>query len=82
MKDQNFNWLLEGCHSVSEVARTYSPSEYSTSSTRTFRKNLKRFPILYSELLDAEYSDSTPIMTPLQITILIRHWGMPRQDIF
>ena len=77
MKEQDYNWLLEGCHTISVVARAYAPSEHSISSTRSFRRTLKRYPILYSELLDAEYTDSTSVMTPLQISILVRHWGLP-----
>lgn len=77
MKESTYEWLLEGCHSVSEVARAYSPSEYSTSSTRTFRRNLKRFPLLYSDLLDAEYTDFASILTPIHISIIVRHWGLP-----
>lgn len=77
MQEQDYNWLLEGCHTTSVVARAYAPSENSISSTRSFRRTLKRYPILYSELLDAEYTDSTSVMTPLQISILVHHWGNP-----
>lgn len=79
MKEPDYNWLLEGCHTTSVVARAYAPSENSISSTRSFRRTLKRYPILYSELLDAEYTDSTSVMTPLQISILVHHWGNPGQ---
>lgn len=79
MKAQNYDWLLEGCHPVSEVAKAYSPSEYSSSATRAFRRSLKQFPKLYAELLEAEYTDSTPVMTPKQVAILVRHWGPPGQ---
>lgn len=79
MQEQDYGWLLEGCHTISVVARAYAPSEHSISSTRSFRRTLKRYSRLYSELLDAEYTDSTSVMTPLQISILVRHWGLPVQ---
>lgn len=79
MKEQDYNWLLEGCHTISVVARAYAPSEHSISSTRSFRRTLKRYPMLYSELLNVEYTDSTSVMTPFQISIIVRHWGLPAQ---
>lgn len=79
MQEQDYSWLLEGCHTTAVVARAYAPSEHSISSTRSFRRTLKRYPVLYSELLDAEYTDSTSVMTPRQISILVHHWGNPGQ---
>ena len=55
MKERNFDWLLQGCHPLSEVAQAYYPCEYNSSSIRSFRKHIKGIPQLYADLLEAEY---------------------------
>ena len=62
MKERNFDWLLQGCHPLSEVAQAYYPCEYNSSSIRSFRKHIKGIPQLYADLLEAEYTDK--VTTP------------------
>lgn len=77
MKEKNYDWMLSGCHPVSEVAQAYLQSDYNSSAARALRRRIKDFPKLHAELLEAEYTESSPILTPIQIAILIRHWGEP-----
>ncbi|WP_044269258.1 DUF4248 domain-containing protein [Bacteroides timonensis] len=79
MKDKKFDWLLQGCHALSEVAQAYYPCVHNSSSIRSFRKRVKEIPKMYAELLDAEYTDKTTVLTPLQIAVVIRHLGLPNQ---
>ena len=79
MKERNFDWLLQGCHPLSEVAQAYYPCEYNSSSIRSFRKHSQGIPQLYADLLEAEYTDKVTTLTPLQIAIVIRHLGVPNQ---
>lgn len=38
MKEVNFDWLLQGCHPLSEVAQAYFPCMHNSSAVRSFRK--------------------------------------------
>ena len=73
----NHQKLLNGCHSVCEVATAYYPCELTTSSTRIFRKQVKLYPRLYAILLESGYTDHISMLVPVQIAAVIREWGMP-----
>lgn len=77
MKQSNYDFLLFGCHSVSEVAMAYYPCEHTTSSTRAFRKLVKLYPQLYATFCKHGYTEHATTLVPLQIAALIREWGMP-----
>lgn len=77
MKKYDYDWLLFGCHSTSDVALAYCPCEHTTSSTRAFRKLIKLYPRLYATLCDLGYTEHLTTMVPLQIAAVIREWGMP-----
>ena len=77
MKPLNFDWMLTGCHPLSEVASAYFPSIRTDSAARTFRKQLLLYPQLYNELCTAGYTVHTTILTPIHIAGLIRTWGLP-----
>ncbi len=47
MKQTDYEWMLFGCHPVSDVAMAYCSCEHTTSSTRAFRKLVKLYPRLY-----------------------------------
>lgn len=77
MKRNNYDWLLFGCHPISDVAMAYCPCEHTTSSTRAFRKLVKLYPRLYASLCDSGYTEHLTTLVPLQIAAVIREWGMP-----
>lgn len=88
MKQNDYDWLLFGCHPISDVAMAYCPCEHTTSSTRAFRRLVENFPRLYDALCQSGYDKHSTILVPLQIAIVIREWGMPgeafleRQKLF
>ena len=69
MKQTDYEWMLFGCHPVSDVAMAYCSCEHTTSSTRAFRKLAK--------LCRYGYTERTTTLVPLQIAAIIREWGMP-----
>ena len=50
MKHPDYDWMLFGCHPISDIAMAYCPCEHATSSTRAFRRLLRLYPKLYAEL--------------------------------
>lgn len=70
MKEENFDWLLSGCHALSRVAQAYYPCELNTSSIRSFRKHVRELPALYADLLSVEYTDKLVNLTPLQNAVI------------
>lgn len=79
MKEVNFDWLLQGCHPLSEVAQAYFPCMHNSSAVRSFRKHVKEIADLYAGLLEVGYTDQITTLTPLQIAVLIRYLGLPNQ---
>lgn len=77
MKQNDYSWLLFGCHPISEVAMAYCPCEHTTSSTRAFRKLIRSYPRLYTYLCENGYSEHGNTLVPLQIAAVVREWGMP-----
>ena len=78
MNNQHPNWLLEGFHPISTVAVAYFPAlQANSSAIRRFRCEIQKHPRLARELAEAEYHPHTLMLSPRQISIIIRHWGMP-----
>lgn len=77
MRQTDYDWLLFGCHPVSDVAMAYCPCEHTTSSTRAFRKLVKLYPRLYASLCESGYTDHITTLVPIQVASLVREWGMP-----
>lgn len=77
MKEQNFDWLLQGCHPLSIVAEAYFPSDYPSSSARSMRRYIKHTPPMYTDMEVAGYNKRTTMLTPLLIGVIIRYMGMP-----
>lgn len=76
--EQNFNFLLKGCHALSAVAVAYFPEYlHASSAVRTFRRTIKEYGALQDELTEAGYTPTTTTLTPKQIAIIVRFWGMP-----
>ncbi|RHD19441.1 DUF4248 domain-containing protein [Bacteroides stercoris] len=72
MKQTDYEWMLFGCHPVSDVAMAYCSCEHTTSSTRAFRKLVKLYPRLYEALCRYGYTERTTTLVPLQIAAIIR----------
>ena len=78
MKELNFDWLLNGSCLLSDVAMAYfTTGVYPRSAGKRMRDEIERYPNLYAELLEAGYKRPNTLLTPRQICIVIRHWGMP-----
>lgn len=77
MKPLNFDWMLTGCHPLSEVASAYFPEVRTDSASRLLRKQVVFYPALYADLCEAGYTEHTTMLTPLHIAALIRIWGLP-----
>ena len=78
MKELNFDWLLNGSCLLSDVAMAYfTTCVYPRSAGKRMRDEIERYPNLYAELLEAGYTRPNTLLTPRQICIVIRHWGMP-----
>lgn len=77
MKDLNYDCILVGCHPFSIVASAYFCSAYSGSSTRSMRNYIRKHPAFLEDMLEAGYSEHDNMLTPMQITVIIRYMGMP-----
>ena len=78
MDNQSFDWLLHGCHVLSEVAVAYFPNyQYNCSAVKAFRRTIKEHAVLLSQLTEAGFTPHTTTLTPQQIAIIVRFWGMP-----
>ena len=82
MKHPDYDWMLFGCHLISDIAMAYCPCEHATSSTRAFRRLLRLYPKLYAELCKNGYTEHFTILTPLHIAAVIRELGMPCEAFF
>ena len=80
MKKRSFDWLLVGCHHISEVAVAYYPNYvYNVSAVKALRRSFQEHSHLLRELTDAGYTAKTVHLTPMQIAVVIRYWGLPDQ---
>ena len=77
IKEQSFEWLLEGCHRIADVAVAITQLRVCLLG----RKGPA--PFHCGTRLPAEGSDGpgytarTAHLTPVQIGILLSYWGMP-----
>lgn len=78
MTPLNFEWMLTGCYAVSTIAMAYFPNYSNASSaTRAFRNGIQRNELLFGELAETGYTRQEILLSPHQIAIIIKHWGMP-----
>ena len=55
MKIKSYDWLLCGCHALSEVAIAYFPNfQYNSSAVRAFRRTITEHPALPQQLARAQ----------------------------
>lgn len=84
MKNLSFDWMLIGCHPLSEVASAYFPGMRVDSAARRFRRQVLRFPKLRAALGEMEYTEHTTMLLPVHIAAVVCAWGMPgtaRQEV-
>ena len=78
MDNQSFDWLLHGCHALSEVAVAYFPNyQYNCSAVKAFRRIIKEHAVLLNQLTEAGFTPHPTTLTPQQIAIIVRFWGTP-----
>lgn len=78
MKHQSYDWLLIGCHLITEVAVAYYPHyAHNSSAVKSFRRVIKENSKLSQDLSEAGYTVKTTHLCPIQISIIIRHLGLP-----
>ena len=78
MKIKSYDWLLCGCHALSEVAIAYFPNfQYNSSAVRAFRRTITEHPALPQQLTEAGFTPHTQTLTPQQIAAIVRCWGTP-----
>ena len=78
MKEQSFEWMLQGCHSISEIAVAYFPNyQHNCTAVNSLRRAIKEHASLLAELAEAGFTSKTTTLTPKQILALVRQWGMP-----
>lgn len=71
MKHQSYDWLLVGCHLITEVAVAYYPHyAHNSSAVKSFRRVLRENSLLSQELADAGYTLNTTHVTPIQTLFL------------
>ena len=82
IKEQSFEWLLEGCHRIADVAVAYYPNyAYACSAVKALRRSIAEHACLLKDLTDQGYTARTAHLTPVQIGILLSYWGMP-EDVY
>lgn len=78
MKNQSYDWLLEGCHHITEVAVAYYPHyAHNYSAVRTLRCSIAEHAQMLEDLTAEGYTDKTMHLTPKQIGIIVYYWGLP-----
>lgn len=78
MNLQNYDWLLVGCHHISEVAIAYFPNyAHNCSAVKALHRSFREHSRLLEELSDAGYTPKTTHLTPIQIVATVRYWGLP-----
>ncbi|WP_425459163.1 DUF4248 domain-containing protein [Bacteroides xylanisolvens] len=76
--NNGYDWLLHGCHALSEVAVAYFPNyQYNCSAVKAFRRIIKEHAVLLNQLTEAGFTPHTTTLTPQQIAIIVRFWGTP-----
>ena len=75
---QSYDWLLIGCHLITEVAVAYYPHyAHSCSAVKSFHRVIRENSLLSQEMAEAGYTLKTTHLTPIQIGIIVRHLGLP-----
>ena len=74
IKEQSFEWLLEGCHRIADVAVAYYPNyAYACSAVKALRRSIAEHACLLKDLTDQGYTARTAHLTPVQIGILLSY---------
>ena len=56
IKEQSFEWLLEGCHRIADVAVAYYPNyAYACSAVKALRRSIAEHACLLKDLTDQGY---------------------------
>lgn len=81
MKNPNEQkWPPAGFMRVSEVAVAYFPLiKHTTAAMRRFRQELEHTPGMMEELQKLGYTPHAIELSPRQIGIVARYWGMPAE---
>ena len=57
IKEQSFEWLLEGCHRIADVAVAYYPNyAYACSAVKALRRSIAEHACLLKDLTDQGYT--------------------------
>ena len=65
IKEQSFEWLLEGCHRIADVAVAYYPNyAYACSAVKALRRSIAEHACLLKDLTDQGYTARTAHLTP------------------
>ena len=55
IKEQSFEWLLEGCHRIADVAVAYYPNyAYACSAVKALRRSIAEHACLLKDLTDRQ----------------------------
>ena len=66
IKEQSFEWLLEGCHRIADVAVAYYPNyAYACSAVKALRRSIAEHACLLKDLTDQGYTARTAHLTPI-----------------
>lgn len=77
-KRPTFEWMLEGCQRIADVAMAYYPNyTYACSAVKAMRRSITEHAGLLKDLTDQGYTAKTSHLTPVQMGIILRYWGMP-----
>ncbi|MFV0545981.1 MAG: DUF4248 domain-containing protein [Bacteroides sp.] len=69
---------IEGFIYFSKLSNLYFPDfKHTESACKRMRAEIKKNEALYAELCEAEYTDRTLRLSPLQQEIIIHHFGYP-----
>lgn len=75
---KNYAQLWQGCQALNDVARAFF-CNYARNEkcVQQFQLKIVNTPKMYQELLDAEFSLDDKFITPIQLGIIVSHWGYP-----
>ena len=76
MKEQSFEWMLQGCHSITEIAVAYFPNyQYDCSAVNALRRAIKEHASLLAELTEAGFTQNhyTDSETDISLSPAVGH---------
>ena len=67
IKEQSFEWLLEGCHRIADVAVAYYPNyAYACSAVKALRRSIAEHACLLKDLTDQGYTARTALTVQIE----------------